>query len=220
MLNEVFHFVKGLIIILSLMKLLLMRKKILIVALLFIYCSQAFAQLEKGSIYAGISSENRFHLFYKNFGVRPGLSYALDNHSLIGVSYNRFKSNTYDQFYSTATKGFDIQNGFGVSYSYFRYFKNSKKLGWYANANLDLNRIRNFNIKTTGETELTSRYRQTEISFRPGIFYTPSKHVMIVANFGGVSLVNYKGNIHAPFNFGSQLNVGAHINLDIFRKKK
>ena len=202
------------------MKLLLMRKQIFIAAILFICCRQASAQLQQGSLYPGISSENRLKLFYKSYGIKPGLSYALDKHSLIGVSYSHFRTSTYDLFSSTGTKTYGIQNGIGISYSYFRYFKNSKKLGWYVNANLDFNKVKYFDIKNTGEKELRSGFNEKELSIRPGLFYKPSQNFMVFANFGGISLVSQDGNISGPLNFGSQVNVGVLINLDLFRKKK
>ena len=202
------------------MKLLLMRKQIFIATILFVCCIQSSAQLDQGRIYTGISSENRLRLFYKSYGVKPELSYALDKHSLIGISYNHFRTNSYDLFNSPNTKVYGIQNGVGISYNYFRYFKNSRKLGWYANANLDFNRIKYFDIKNTGETQLRSRVNQTELSLRPGLFYKPSQNFMVFANVGGISLLRENGTISGPLNFGSQVNVGVLINLDIFRKKK
>jgi len=197
-----------------------MGKQFLIAAIFFICCSRASAQFEKGNFYTGISSENRFHLFYKSFGVKPELSYALDKHNLIGISYNHFRTNIYNQFNSTGTTGYGIQNGIGVSYNYFSYFKRSNKLGWYVNANLDYTKLTYYDIKNTGQVQLNNRYNQTELSVKPGIFFKPSKNFFVFANVGGISLVNTAGNITAPPNFGSQLNVGVLINLDIFRKKK
>jgi hypothetical protein len=62
----------------------------------FIICGQASAQLQPGKLYTGISSENRFHFYNKNFGFKPELAYALDKHSSIGLKFNYFKSNKYD----------------------------------------------------------------------------------------------------------------------------
>ena len=188
-------------------------------AVLFICCCQANAQLEKGNVYPGLSSENRFHFFNKSFGVKPELSYALDQHSLIGVKGNYFRSNNY-RLYSATERGYNLQYGAGITYSYFRYFKRSNKLGWYVNANLEFNKLKYYDIKSTGQTELTNQFRQTELSLRPGIFFKPSQRVMFFANFGGVSLDNYAGSVTGDFNFASQLNIGVLINLDILRKKK
>lgn len=197
-----------------------MGKQIVTMALLIICCTQASAQLEKGNLYPGLSSENRFHSFNKWFGVKPELSYALDNHSLIGVKLNYFKSNNYRVFNPANDRAYNIQYGAGISYNYFRYFKRSNKWGWYANANLDFNKLKYYDIKSTGQTELNSQFRQTELSLRPGLFFKPSQRVMFFANFGGVSLQKNAGNIRGDFNFASQFNIGVLINFDISRKKK
>jgi len=198
-----------------------MSKQILITATLFVYCCQASAQLKKGNFYIGISSENRFlsSLSYKSYGVKPELSYALDKHSLIGISYNHSRTNTYSPFTSAGVKGYGNQYGIGVIYNYFRYFKRSNKLGWYVNANLDYNRLKYYIIKNTGQSQLNNQYNQSELSVKPGIFFKPSKNFFMFANVGGISLINTEGGIDAPFTFGRQINVGVLINLDIFRKK-
>ena len=197
-----------------------MGQQIVTVALFIICYTQASAQLEKGNLYPGLSSENRFHSFNKWFGVKPELSYALDNHSLIGVKLNYFKSNNYRLFNPANDRAYNIQYGAGISYNYFRYFKRSNKWGWYANANLDFNKLKYYDIKSTGQTELNSQFRQTELSLRPGLFFKPSQRVMFFANFGGVSLQKNAGNIRGDFNFASQFNIGVLINFDISRKKK
>lgn len=185
-----------------------------------IVCGQASAQLEPGKFYAGISSENRFRFFNKSYGVKPELVYALDNHSSIGVYFNYSKSNKYEIHYLDNAKAYNVQFGAGISYNYFRYFKNSNKLGWYVNANLEFNRFKAYDIKYSGATVLNSQFNQAELSIKPGIFYTPSKNVMLFANFGGLSLNRSNGNFSGDFNFASQFNIGVLINLDIFRKKK
>jgi len=197
-----------------------MGKQIVTVVLLFICCAQASAQLEKGNLYPGLSSENRLRFFNKSFGVKPELSYALDNHSLIGVKGNYFRSNNYNLFNAANDKAYNLQYGAGISYSYLRYFKRSNKWGWYANANLEFNKLKYYDIKSTGQTELNYQFYQTELSLRPGLFFKPSERVMFFANFGGVSLQNNAGNIRGDFNFASQVNIGVLINLDVSRKKK
>jgi len=197
-----------------------MGKQLVTAVVLFICCGQASAQLEKGNFYPGLSSENRFRFFNKSFGVKPELSYALDNHSLIGVKLNYFRSNNYRLYNSANDKGYNLQYGAGISYNYFRYFKRSEKFGWYVNVNLDFNTLKYYDIKNTGQTELNNQFRQTELSLRPGLFYKPSQRVMFFANFGGFSLQNNAGNVRGDFNFASQFNAGAVISLDIFRKKK
>jgi hypothetical protein len=197
-----------------------MRKYLFTLLVAVIVCVQASAQLEPGKFYTGISSENRFHAFNKSYGVKPELAYALDKHSSIGVNFSYFRSTKYDIHYLDNDKAYNVQFGAGISYNYFRYFKNSNKLGWYVNANLDFNRYRFYDIKTSGQTVLNSQYNYAELSIRPGIFYTPSRHALIFANFGGVSLNKNSHNFSGDFNFASQFNIGALISLDVFRKKK
>ena len=187
---------------------------------LLIICGQVSAQLEPGKLYTGISSENRFHFYNKNFGFKPELAYALDKHSSIGVKFNYFRSNKYEVGYLDNAKGYNVSFGAGISYNYFRYFKNSNKLGWYANVNLEFNRSRFYDIKNSGQTVLNSQYNHAELSLRPGIFYTPSRNVIFFANFGGLSLNRSNGNFSGDFNFANQFNIGVLINLDVFRKRK
>jgi hypothetical protein len=196
-----------------------MRKQILLVAIIFICCIQASAQLDKGSIYTGISSENRFYSYGNVYGFKPELSYAIDKHNSIGVRLNNFRSNN-DLLLAPNIDGYYVQNGVGITYNYYRYFKNSKKLGWYLNGNLDFNRINYYDLKSSGERELLSRHNHTELSIRPGLFYNPSHNIMVFANVGGISLTNTEGRIRTPLNFGNEVNIGVLINLDIFRKKK
>ena len=162
-----------------------MGKYLLALFALFIIYGQASAQLEPGKLYTGISSENRFHFYNKSFGVKPELAYALDKHSSIGVKFNYFRSNKFEVGYVPDAKGYTVSYGAGISYNYFRYFKNSHKLGWYANANLDFNRYRFYDIKSSGQAVLNNQGNYAELSIRPGIFYTPAKNVMLFANFGG-----------------------------------
>src|SRR6185503_16374161 len=133
-----------------------MGKYLLILLVVFIICGQASAQLEPGKLYTGISSENRFHFYNKNFGFKPELAYALDKHSSIGVKFNYFRSNKYNIGYLDNARGYNVSFGVGLSYNYFRYFKNSNKLGWYVNTNLEFNRSRFYDIKTSGQTVLNS----------------------------------------------------------------
>lgn len=197
-----------------------MGKHLVTVVLLFICYTRASAQLEKGNLYPGLSSENRFHSFNKSFGVKPELSYALDNHSLIGVKLNYFKSNNYRLFNAANDKAYNVQFGAGISYNYVRYFRRSNNWGWYVNANLEFNKLKYYDIKSTGQTELNSQFHLTEFSLRPGLFFKPSQRVIFFANVGGVSLQNYAGKVTGDFNFASQFNIGVLINSDVFRKKK
>lgn len=185
-----------------------------------IVCGQTSAQLEPGKLYTGISSENRFHFYNKNFGVKPELAYALDKHSSIGVKFNYFRSNKFEVGYIADAKGYTVSYGAGISYNYFRYFKNSHKLGWYANANLELNRYKFYDIKSSGQAVLNNWGNYAELSIRPGIFYTPSKNLMLFANFGGFSLNKSFHDFSGDFNFASQFNIGVLMNFDVFRKRK
>jgi hypothetical protein len=202
------------------MKLLLMGKHLFAAITALIFFVQASAQLEKGKLYTGVSSENRINFNNRSFGFKPELAYALDQHSSIGVKFNYFRSNKYNVHYLDNAKGYNVHFGIGVSYNYFRYFKNSNKLGWYVNANLEFNRRRFYDIKYSGQTVLNSQYKQAELSLRPGIFYSPSRNVMLFANFGGISLKRSNGDFYGDFNFASQFNIGVLINLDVFKKKK
>lgn len=195
--------------------------KHLFAAIAVLFCwTHASAQLEPGKFYTGILSENRFGYFNNSYGFKSGLHYALDKYSSIGVNFNYSRSGNYQVHYLDNARAYNVQVGAGISYNYFRYFKNSKKLGWYANANLDLNRFKSFDIKYSGETVLNGQFNQVALSVKPGIYYTPSKNVMIFANFGGVSLNRSNGQFSGDFNFASQFNIGVLINFDVFWKRK
>lgn len=197
-----------------------MGKYLLNLLAISIICAKVSAQLEPGKIYTGISSENRFHFYNKNFGFKPELAYALDKHSSIGVKFNYFRSNKFEVGYVPDAMGYAVSYGAGISYNYFRYFKNSHKLGWYANANLEFNRYRFYGIKSSGQTVLNNQGNYAELSIRPGIFYTPSENVMLFANVGGFSLNRSYHSFSGDLNFASQFNIGVLMNFDVFRKKK
>ena len=197
-----------------------MGKHLIAAIAVLIVCWQASAQLQEGNFYPGLSWQNRFKFNYTTYGTGSQLSYALDKHNLIGVNYNYYRSNKFPLYFQQSDRAYFFTTGAGLTYSYFSYFKNSKKLGWSITSDLNFNTTRYYTLKTSGQYQLDDRYHEVELSVKPGLFYTPSRRVIVFANFGGYSLNKGKGYLHSDFNFGSQFNVGALINLDIFRKRK
>ena len=197
-----------------------MGKQLVAAIALLIVCGQAFAQLEKDKFYPGLSYQNRFKFDYTTYGTGAQLSYALDKHNLVGVNYNYYRSNKFPLYFQQNSRGYFFASGTGLTYTYFRYFKNSKKLGWSITSDLNFNTIRYYTLKTSGQYQLDNRYHEAELSVKPGLFYTPSRNVIIFANFGGYSLNKGRGYLWGDFNFGSQVNVGALINLDFFQRRK
>ena len=197
-----------------------MGKHLFAAIAILLVCGQASAQLEKNKFYPGLSYQNRFKFNYTTYGAGAQLSYALDRHNLIGVNFTHYRSNKFPLYFQQSDRGFLSGTGVGLTYTYFRYFKNSKKLGWSITSDLNFNTIRYYSLKTSGQYQMDDRYHEIQFSLKPGLFYTPSRNVIVFANFGGYSLNKGNGYLRSDLNFGSQLNVGVLLNTDIFRKRK
>jgi len=190
-----------------------MGKYLLAAIAVFIICGQASAQIEKNNFYPGIS----FHRSEANlFGIRPSASIGLGKHGMIGLhsSFIKGRSNYY-----TDSRFYGVSKGIGIDYSYFHFFKNSQRFGWFATTGFNYQRISGYQVKNN-EKLLINKYGQTDIYLKPGIFYKPTSHVMIFANFGGIGLQSSRGNNDFDLSFATEVNIGVMINLDIFRKKK
>lgn len=186
-----------------------MSKKLFISAIIFLYSFKLFAQVGKGQIYGDASFGKRV-VKYNTNSFQPSFSIGLNEHSTLGVFYNYTRSETTPSIYST---GYFTNQGIGVSYNYFHYFKNSKKWGWYVNGALTFNRVSIYD-KSTGSSLLNNRYSQRELAVTPGIFFKPSHRVMLFANIGGVSLINNKYEfLKLRSSFASQFNIGIRINI-------
>lgn len=182
------------------------------IAVCIIY-GQASAQIEKGKLYPGITINQGRGL---QFGIQPSMSVGLGKHGLLGVHSSHLRG---DNFFYNDSKTYAIKNGGGISYSYFRYFKNSRKLGWYITGELNYHRYNVYQVKND-ERLLNNRYGQTDIDIRPGLFFNASKNILLFANVGGIGLHSVRDNNSLDLSFGRQVNIGILINLDAFRKRK
>ena len=193
-----------------------MSKKIFFSVIISLFCFQLSAQVEKGQLYGDVSFGKRI-IKFNTTSFQPSVSIGLNEHSTFGVFFNYTRSATTPSLYSA---GYFTNQGIGVSYNYFHFFKNSPKWGWYVNGALAFNQTSVYD-KRTGVTLLNNRYSERELGVTPGIFFKASKRVMLFANIGGVSLINSRNDFITPRStFASQLNVGIRINLGGQKTKK
>jgi len=191
-----------------------MRKIILLNAVIFFSFFQLSAQLQKNQIYVGVTGEKRFSQV-STIGVRPSFSVGLNSFSAVGsyFDYTRYKAWNY-----LGHEGYTESLGIGVFYSYYRYFGKSEKWGWFANADISLNRIRGY--ETTPTTTLANQYNQTRLSLTPGIFYKPSANILLHLDIGGLTFFHDGYQNKLKSNFGSQINIGINVGFGRGSKKK
>ena len=190
-----------------------MRKHLLAAMAVLIYCGHASAQLEKGKIYTGINF-NRGETI--QFGYEPTLSVGLGQHGLLGVHSNYIRGRN---FYYTDFRAYGVQKGIGLNYTYFRFFKNSQRLGWFATVGATYYRINDYQVKNDVKS-LLNKYGQTDIYLKPGIFFKSSPNVTFFANFGGIGLNSSRGNNDLDLSFLTELNIGVLINIASCKKRK
>ena len=190
-----------------------MRKHHLITLVILLVFSQASAQIEKGQIYPGIIF-NRSETM--QFGVQPSLSVGLGKHGLLGVHLNFLRGKN---FYYTDSRAYGIMNGVGIDYSYFRFFKNSQKLGWYVNTGITYYRVNVYQVKNNIK-DLINNYGQTDLYLKPGLFFKPSSQITFFANVGGIGTNSSQGNNDLDVSFLSEVNVGVLINIGSGKRKK
>ena len=190
-----------------------MRKHQLITAVILLIFSKASAQIEKGQIYPGITF-NRSETM--QIGVQPSISVGLGKHGLLGahLSYMHGKN-----FYYLDSRSYGIMYGGGINYSYFSFFKNSKKFGWYASAGVTYHRIKVYQIKNDIR-DLNNEYGQTDLYLKPGLFFKASPQVTFFANAGGIGINSSQGNHDLDVSFLGEVNVGVLINIGRGRNKK
>lgn len=175
----------------------------------------AFAQVEKNAIYPELSV-GRTLFNYNTNTVQTGVSIGLSEHSTLGVFYahTRYESSP---LFSSETNG--KSNRYGISYTYYSYFKNSKKWGWSLNGSASINRY-NTLYKPTSSPAVNYKGTDKELSITPGVFFKPSAKVMLTANIGGVTIYNSRYQVGSGYsNFGGQLNLGVRVNLFGHKKR-
>lgn len=182
---------------------------------IFFYCSVK-AQVQPGKLYADVSV-SRYVLRFNNTVYQASLSAGLTQHSTLGLFFSHTR---YDA--SASITGFDAystKTGGGVTYNYYRYFNSHSKWGWYANVNAGIFNIRVLE-KTSGSYQLNNRYWQQELTVSPGIFFTPSRSVMLYAGLGGITLGSNKYQlVNLSSGFVNQLTIGARITIGGSKKK-
>ncbi len=193
-----------------------MRKKIFFSAAALLSCYSLLAQVEKGQLYGDVSFGKKV-LKFSTTTIQPSFSIGLSEHSTLGVFYNYTRSKSTP---TISSNGYFISQGFGVSYNYYHFFKKSQQWGWYFNGSFSANQTSVYD-KAGGVLLLNNRYAERELSFTPGIFFKPSKGVMLFANIGGISLANNRYDFIVPrSSFASQLNLGIRINIGGNKGKK
>ena len=184
-----------------------MGKQLLIAVMLLIYCGHASAQLEKGKIYTGISFNGGKTI---QFGYESTLSVGLGQHGLLGVHSNYMRGRN---FYYIDYKAHGVWSGTGLDYTYFRFFKNSKRLGWFTTAGATYSRFNVYQVRRGGIREINNKYGQTDIYLKPGIFFKSSPNVTFFANFGGIGISNSQDKIDMDLSFLREVRVGVLINI-------
>jgi hypothetical protein len=189
-----------------------MRKHHLTGVILLIF-SQASAQIEKGKIYPGITLNRSEAMQY---GVQPSASVGLGKHGLLVVHLSFMHGKN---FYYADSRSYGSMNGAGINYSYFRFFKNSQKLGWYATAGVTYHRVNVYQVKND-VTMLNNKYGQTDLYLKPGLFFKASPQLTFFANAGGIGINSSQGNNDLDISFLGEVNVGVLINFDARKRKK
>ena len=200
-----------------------MIKKLLFVALAFIFVQQASAQLEKGKLYLDVTLGKRIVNYSAN-SFNPSLSVAISKHSSIGAffDYTRYKN-----FYNGDKWGYINKYSYGVTYNYYSYFNQKNKgsgWGWFVNGSAAYNQFDTYLFETaTGDRAGDMVHKEVSLSVTPGIFFQPNKRVMLHASIGGGSLYWQDGRrgLHGQTDIGKRIDIGATIKLSgLFKKKK
>jgi len=190
-----------------------MGKYLFTAAALFIIYGQVSAQIETGKIYPGIKFGQGKAVQY---GFEPSLSIGLGKHGLLGFYSNYIRGSNY---YYNGIMTYGIQKGVGINYTYFRFFKNSQRLGWFTTIGAEYFTSNVYMVKN-GIKELNNKYGQTDLYLKPGIFFKASPKVTLFTNFGGIGLSSSRGNNDLDLSFLSEMNIGVLININSGKKKK
>ncbi len=192
-----------------------MHKKIPFIAASLFFAPALPAQVQKGSIYPGITA-GQFVFRFNNSTLQPSVEVGVSSHSTLGLFYysTRYNANALSNAGGNSTK-----RGGGISFTYHRYFNLHSKWGWYVNSTLGLYKIRVIE-KQGANSYLNNRYGQGELTLTPGVFFTPSSKLMLFANIGGFSLSNNRYEFLRPgSSFVNQLSVGVRFTFGKNKKQ-
>jgi len=183
-------------------------RKIYFLVLGFICSTSLFAQLEKNQFYPGLSLTGGFRNSGIGYGLQPSASLALGKHSMLTL-FGRFQQgrqvmNPYFAGGSSST----TERGFGIGYTYYRYFKKGGKFGWYADLSFLMNNLEFRDFKSGNLTSVTTRLEK-QLYCTPGLFYRVSPRVMLFANFGSANLLG----VYNTQSFGKAFTIGVKINI-------
>jgi hypothetical protein len=187
------------------------------------FVQQASAQLEKGKVYLDVTLGKRF-INYGTHSFTPSASIAISKHSSIGAffDYTRFKN-----FYNGDKWGYMNQYSYGISYNYYSYFNQRNKgggWGWFVNGSAAYTQTDQYIYETsTGLLSSDHVYKEVRLSVTPGIFFQPSKRIMMHASIGGGTLYKQHGEhgLQGKYDFGKRIDIGTTIKLSgLFKKKK
>jgi|CXWL01.1.fsa_nt_gi hypothetical protein len=193
-----------------------MRGKVFFLILILLSFIQVPAQVDKSCFFGDISLGRKV-FYYNTNNIQASFSIGISSNSTLGVFYSYMR---YNSMPSNFSNGPIISKGFGILYNYYRYFKKSKKWGWNINGSFMVNRISIYD-KQSGALVLNNRYSERELFLAPGIFFKPSKRVMLFTNIGGFSLLNNPYET-ARFrsSFAGHVNIGVRINIANLGGKK
>jgi len=193
-----------------------MYNKTAILCTLLCISQALLAQVEKGSVYPGITAGQMIFRF-NNSSIQPSVEIGISRHSTLGVFYY---STRYRDISPLNAESYSTQKGGGISFAVYSYFNRRSRWGWYVNSIAGLYDIRVIE-KRAGYNFLNNRYRHGELRVTPGIFFTPTPKLMLFANIGGFSVSNNRYEFLSPgSSFLSQLSVGLRISLGGSKKRK
>ena len=192
-----------------------MRKKILLSAAIFFSVLQLSAQFQKNQIYVGVTGEKRFGQT-SSIGVRPSVSIGLSRHSEVGVYFDYTK---FRDFSFSNTKIRSQVYGVGIFYNYYKYLGRNEKWGLFLNADLSLNQVR---VSDTNAGSPTNNlYNESRFAITPGIFFKPSRNIMLYLDLGNVYALHNKYEwFNVRSTLGSQISIGIKFGLGDPQKKK
>lgn len=192
-----------------------MKKKLINSIILLSFSFVAGAQVQPGAVYPSLSF-GRYVRDYNTNTLGGSVTVGLNGHSALGVFLNRTKATINPK----TGNGFFIETEAGLSYTYYRHFRQQSKWGWYANGELGFSRIRFFDTGS-GSIQFTGSYNERKLTLTPGIFFAPSKNVMLFGNVGSFSLNNSKNQgLEARSSFFNKIELGVRLTIGGNKKDK
>jgi hypothetical protein len=186
------------------------KENLLLTASMFFIIATANAQVQKGDWLPGgslgfgngsSSNNNGGSSTGSNSNINPGLGWAVADNSVIGIrgGFNYGISKPGNSSDKTKTAHFSA----GAFWK--KYFAISQKVGWYTDLSGSYNGGSTKYEYNLGNQKTTSK--GWGVSLAPGIYFIPSKKILLNADFGGIKYSHAKntdqaGNYIKYSNFG------------------